>query len=265
MRAPVLLLVLLALLVAVPAAAAQQRGAPKEVRYLATFELQGTSTWDRPAHNHLTDCAKRHFTSGRGEEKLSLRTRRPIPVLVRRGAGGVIVTVGTLDATRPPVSSGFRLAGPWSRERTDRRWWEPGTCGGGSSGDEPAPEDDCGTRLPSWLVHVQFKPDGRVYPIVGADPSVEDRSQEDFDRCPAEYANDLSIEASSLRGQKVTFGFGRPRSITVGERRSEAEQAPQGARPFSVKTTLRWTLTLQPVDRDGDPLPTRGKRRRGRG
>jgi hypothetical protein len=260
-------------LAAVPATGAPKQGIPgmKSVRYLATFELEGKSTWKRPPHNYLTDCYHRYWNSGDGEEVLSMKTRRPVRVLFYRPPGAMAgMIAGTWDPAEVLTSSGHKLGGKWTRRRVDRGWWESGECGG-DSGEYPMGDDDCGTRLPNWLVHLTWGGDRRMNPQIGGDWSVGDRSQEDFDNCMAEYAQGLSLHSFTLRPQPLTQKqvFSRQPQIVLSESRSASSSAPPGARPSTVETSLRWKLTLRLVDKNGEPVPLpkkkKGKQRRRRG
>ena len=270
---PLLATLALLLFAASPALAAKPKmpriPGMKTVKYQAIYQLDSTSTWKRPAHNHLTDCYHHYWTEGDGEETLRLKSK-PIKVLFTSYPSGMSMTAGTWDPTEILKSSGHRLSGPWTRKRRDRSWWTGGNCGG-AGGEDPPAKRDCGTRLPSWLIHLSFGPDGKVYPQMGYDPSVPEatRRQQGFDNCSAEYAPgsgmtdaDWDFQRTALSKKKI---FGKEPLIVVGDDFTKTYEAPAGARPYKVTTTITWTLQLRLIGKDGEPVPLPGSKKRKKG
>lgn len=240
----------------------------KTVKYQAVFQLDSTSSWKRPAHNGNTNCYRHDWDEGNGEETLRLKSKK-IKVLFTSYPSGMSMTAGTWNPTEILKSSGHRLHGNWKRRRFDRGWWTGGDCGG-SGGQHEQPKRDCGERLPSWLIHLSFAPDGKVYPQMGYDPSVPQstREQEDFDNCPAEYAPDSGMSDADWDFQGMRLAkkkvFAKEPLIVVGDDFTKRYEAPPLARPYSVETTVTWTLQLRLIGKDGKPVPLPSERKKGK-
>lgn len=125
----------------------------------ATFsvkvEAQRVADWDHPRAEGGGDCNGRTWARGRGSDDFKLWS----------GTEGRLV----LEGTRRGLSSyEFGVAGPRGTLSTDsppakgyvkrERFWASGTTGGwcGGARQDPAPENDCGTRLPPFTYRLQM-------------------------------------------------------------------------------------------------------------
>lgn len=205
---------------AAPSAHAQK--GPKEVLVDATFTFDYTTTWKQPANWSTSDCARRVWREGNGEETWHLTTRKPARLAFRvlDGNGGLSPA---LDEDGRPLRMLVSLAGPQTRRNTSRVWHEAvGTCT--FTPFEQRFKGDCGTRLPP--MEVMFGWFGtELEARMGGDQTVPERDRRlaRFENCPVVYPQGSPGESWRLRPQKLPIG------------------KVLGQRQFGVKDTQTWT------------------------
>jgi hypothetical protein len=139
----------LATLAAAPAAHA----AAKTATFTGVFEAERSVTWSQPRGVHLKDCKGDHYYEARGSDSTVVKTRKPFRVTVQRGYRGAQIWTFGAGVTKDPRNFGIEAGGHTRRELRTSGGTTGGWCGGG--GEDPQPENDCGTRLPTWLVILQ--------------------------------------------------------------------------------------------------------------
>lgn len=145
LRTTRLLLPLTAALALVPATGAQAAKAT----FSAVFEAKRSVTWDQPRGVSQITCRGEHYYLANGGEEASIKTK-PFRVTVQGpGARTAFWNFHKFDP-RKPTEQGVQGKGPHKRWLDDKVGTTGGWCGGG--GEDPRPERDCGTKLPTYLV-----------------------------------------------------------------------------------------------------------------
>ena len=152
LRFPRLLLLPLAALLTL-AAAPVSHAAPRTATFTGVFEAERTVTWSQPRGVNLTDCKGAHYYAANGSDMTAVKTRAPFKVTAQRGFRGAQIWTFGDGVPKDPRHLGIEAGGRTKRELRTSAGTPGGWCGGGDV--EPQPENDCGTRLPTWLVILQ--------------------------------------------------------------------------------------------------------------
>jgi hypothetical protein len=134
------------------ATAAPSFAAPKTATFTGVFEAERTVTWSQPRGVSLKDCKGEHYYEARGSDSTIVKTRKPFKVTVQSLGGGMQAWTFGAGMTKDPRNFGIEAGGRTHREYNSSSGTTGGWCGGGAN---PKPEDDCGTKLPTWLVMFQ--------------------------------------------------------------------------------------------------------------
>ena len=143
LRTTRLTLALTAVLALVPASSALAAKAT----FSAVFEADRSVTWDQPRSVSQINCRGENYYLANGGEEASMKTK-PFKVTVD-GYGGRTAFWNFSKASNDPTVYGVEAKGPHKRWFDEKSGSTGGWCGGGP--DEPR-ENDCGTKLPTYLV-----------------------------------------------------------------------------------------------------------------
>ena len=144
----------LAVLVTLAAAPASY-AAPKmkTATFTGMFEAERTVTWSQPRGVNLKDCKGDHYYAANGSDSTTVKTRTPFKVKVQGGFRGAQIWTFGSGVPKDPRHIGVEAGGQTRRQLRTSTGTTGGWCGGG--GENEPPENDCGTRLPTWLVTLQ--------------------------------------------------------------------------------------------------------------
>jgi hypothetical protein len=126
---------------------------PRTATFTGTFEAERSVTWSQPRGVNLKDCKGEHYSAANGSDSTTVKTRKPFKVTVHSGARGAQIWTFGSGVPEDPRRFGIEAGGKTKREWRASGGTTGGWCGGG--GEHPQPENDCGTRLPTWLVTLQ--------------------------------------------------------------------------------------------------------------
>jgi hypothetical protein len=156
--------------------------------FSASFEAERYAEWDQPRGVDLTDCHGQHYYAANGDDKASIKTRRPFKVTVTRAGRGLFWQFGDLPTPHDPLSYGVEAHGVSTRNLTVISGTTGGWCGGAQT--NAAPATDCGTRLPVYQVALSAGPREIAWSA-----SFAQRAQERFDfyNCPLTVPDGMHV------------------------------------------------------------------------
>lgn len=246
---------MLAVLAAVTLAAAWtgQADATQVAKFRLTVKGVQTVTWDEPRHApyFLGDGYHRYWTSGRGEERITFRTK-PARVYAAR-IGGRAQFTPIADPRTPVDEISDELDGTATLTRTSIRadGSEPGPLGGGSSSSEVEGED-CGTRKEWWDVTVYAPIRNRL--AVRADSSVipyPAGDQPTFADClimaPKNVQTSMLNEIRADLPTSEVFDSGLGRIIVIGRKSWKEEEVVPSDGTRTRKASVYWAVQLDRI------------------
>lgn len=118
--------------------------------FSGSFEAERSAHWDQPRGVNLIDCRGQHYLAANGEDKATIKTRRPFKVTVKQIGRNVFWQFGDPLNPRDPLAYGVEAHGVSTRSYTHISGATGGWCG--SAETDPQPKNDCGTRLPVYQV-----------------------------------------------------------------------------------------------------------------
>lgn len=216
----------------------------KTAKFEATFEATRVVEWNQPRGVGLVDCRGEHWSEARGSETWKLKTARPQTVTVRGGMmrGMALWTSGT---SRQP---GLEVRGVRSRSHDASSGTSGGWCSPGLTVDPPRP-GDCGTRLPTELVHLQHL-NGELWFTHTTAPFMA-REKLGYDDCllitPTDVLSDEFPTAPRKVAEKALFGRRRTTLTISGSRTIGPESVPvvNIGVERTTSATVSWKLTLK--------------------
>jgi hypothetical protein len=118
--------------------------------FSGSFEAERSVQWDQPRGVDLIDCHGQHYSASNGEDRTSIKTRRPFKVVATGVGRTVLWRFGAMPSANEPLSYGVEAHGVSTRSLVLQAGTTGGWCGGPQ--DNPQPKTDCGTRLPVYQV-----------------------------------------------------------------------------------------------------------------
>jgi hypothetical protein len=227
---------LAAALALVPAAAASGATAT----FTGTFEAERSVKYEQPRHIGHTNCRGGHYYEISGSETWKVKSK-PFKVVATRGRGGTQWEFGPPPSIADPRNNGVQAAGMVTREMRQRTGTTGGWCGGGEE-DPPLP-NDCGTRLPAYLVQLSAA-GGAVEWTMAAAPWMN-REKLEFYKCTLIAPAGLPVGSFPRLPAKVRAGdvFDRGRkTIEIGTSKSYGPETQAFGRTTSG--SVRWSLKL---------------------
>jgi hypothetical protein len=225
------LLLTTAVLALAPAA-----GHAATARFTATFAAQSTVEWDQPYGVGLHDCKGDHYVEQRGDETWAAKSRKPFKVTVKRLPGVTFWQFG----------GGIEAAGTVTRDWTYRAGTTGGWCGAESL--EPAPDRDCGTRLPTY--QMAFTALGTNVDWSASFAPWMDKEKLYFSHCDLFVPTGMYVDSPArLTGKAPAKALFDPKRKTIVVRATKdygPESTPLSNIGVALTTSGRmtWTLTL---------------------
>jgi hypothetical protein len=213
--------------------------------FSATFEAERSSRWDQPRGVDLTDCQGQHYCAANGEDKASIKTRRPFKITVTRIGRGLFWQFGDPTTGHDPLAYGIEAHGVSTRDLTVISGTTGGWCGAAQT--NPTPENDCGTRLPVYEVAFSAGPREVAW---SASFAPRERERFDFYNCPLTVPDGMHVGSFPTLSAKVNraalFSRGRrPIVVTASQDYGPTRSALSN---LGVERTSRghvsWTLKL---------------------
>jgi hypothetical protein len=247
MRARVIAVCWLGALVAA-AAPAVAASAVKTATFWANFEAERSAHWDQPRGVNVIDCHGQHYYAANGEDKTTIKTRRPFKVIVTRVGAGASWRFGELPNGSDPLAYGIEAYGVSTRSYTVQSGTTGGWCG--SAQTDPPPATDCGTRLPAYQAVFSA---GRRELTWSASFAARTHERFDFYNCPLTVPNGMYAGSfPSLPGRiDRTPVFSRRRRTLVISAAKDYGPTSTGVPNLGVDRTasgrVSWKLTLTRV------------------
>jgi hypothetical protein len=239
---------LLPILVAVGTLTSASASLAATATFSGSFEAERSVQWEQPRGVDLIDCHGQHYSSGNGEDRTSIKTRRPFKVAATGIGRTVIWRFGALPSAHDPLAYGVEAHGVSTRSLSMRAGTTGGWCGAAEM--NPQPQNDCGTRLPVYQLAFSA---GRG--AVTWSASFAQRENERFD-----FYNCLLITPNGMYTGSFPTLPGKPPGVAVFNRRqrtivvSAAKNYGPTSTPtpnLGVKVTshgrVTWKLTLTRV------------------
>lgn len=249
----------LALLPALPATATAKKKAPKPPsappgstvhKFSVTFFEKRTTTWSKPAHKSMENCAQEFWDEGSGTDSVELKTRLAVPALyvTIKGTPTPALLWNAVELTAAPRSA--KVSGVLTRSSRQRSWTMPGACGGPKT-ETPRPDDDCGTRLQALTVLLSIQADGLLRAQLAGDPTHDqaDHEQSDFDRCFVLRPKNerQNWDPVPLAVPRTAFTDRRRKTITLSDTKRYQQKSGPGERPFRTTTKVEWKIQFTRV------------------
>ena len=242
LRRTPLLLPLVATLALVPASGAEAAKAT----FSAVFEAERSVKWDRPRTVSSTDCNGDHYNLANGGEEVSLTTK-PFKVTVESGYKNLPARwtfhPGKLKSKD---QYGVEGNGPNKRWHYSRMGKTGGWCGGEEI--QPAPQSDCGTKIPSYVVAFHANK-GLMSFSANHAPWMENEVLS-FYKChlqvPAGMHNGSFPRLEAKYSERDVFNRRKPR-VEIGEEKAYGPDAVPIDNKGTKQTTsgdFKWKLVL---------------------
>jgi hypothetical protein len=237
-----LLLPLAAVLALLPATGAQAAKAT----FSAVFEAHRSVKWDQPRGVSQITCRGENYYLANGGEEAGMKTK-PFKVTIQTyGPKTAFWKFGETPNPTDPRSHGIEAKGPHKRWFDDTAGSTGGWCGGGS--EDPGPERDCGTKLPTYLVNLSAL-GGKMTWTAGTVPWMANEKL-DFSTCtlvPPTGMHSSSFPSLEAKYKQADLFNRRKKSVTIGASRKYGPDVTPIAN-LGVNRTMSgsssWKLTL---------------------
>lgn len=236
-----LLIPLTAALALVPATGAHAAKAT----FSAVFEANRSVTWDQPRGVSQITCRGENYYLANGGEEVSMKSKA-FKVTVQSYGKTVFWTFSKPPSPKDPASSGVEAKGPNKRWFDDKSGTTGGWCGGG--GEDPRPERDCGTKLPTYLVTFSAVR-GKMTWTAGTAPWMANEKL-DFYQCtlvPPNGMHNSSFPDLEARFKQADVFNRRKKSVTIGASKKYGPDVTPVTNLGVDRTTsgsASWKLTL---------------------
>jgi hypothetical protein len=233
---------------AVPTAA---NAVPGQSGWLIYVKGSQTISWDEPRHPTSSDCFHRSWVEDHGRETVTFHAKEPTKaVLTAYGSVVAFSQFGSLELGNGTPQAGVPISVAVNRDNDSQSGSDPGDCGGGSTVD-PAPLQDCGSRVDAWIGSPVFQ-GGKVELQVGPDlaPLTGGGDTGGFSSCPAQAPEGVSTGTltdgitAKLSARKLASATKGDRIVVDGHKAFQQVRKLPGGGSVNLRADVNWQLRM---------------------